>query len=184
MVNAMWMKRKRGSNYMELDKAANERQSQDMSIFKGLPVIALRTRSKYDICNADRLVVVDYTKSVVKVQHIDEDEEPYDDVIEIPCSEFTGLLAPGFCVTLHRMQGVSLDCEFTLYEWDNYDTVIDSKGNRKLNTEAFMTMRYVALSRWRRLKYINIAKEDEEDFEDDAEEEDWEDSDWEEEEEF
>ena len=109
---------------------------------------------------------------------------PYDDAIKIPCDIFTSLLAPGYCVTLHRMQGVSLDCEFTLYEWSKYDTIVGADNVRRLNTDDFMTMRYVALSRSRRLCYINIARDEDHDYSDDVqEEENWIDPDWENEEE-
>jgi hypothetical protein len=166
LVNEFWMKKYAPEEKMRLGQAPKVKQSQDITVFVGLPLVAMKSRSKYELYNSDRFVVTDFNRKTVTIRHVDEKEVPYDDVIKIPVSEVTRILQPAYCITLHRCQGMSIDRPFTIYEWSKFDKNVKEGG--------FHTFKYVALSRARRLKYINIAKDraDENEGNDDEEEED------------
>lgn len=153
-VNKYWMELR--SEQAGVDRVlvpkpkTGHKHYQDLWIYVGLPLIARKTRSTYSICNADRLQVVKYNSKTVYLRHQLGDGELGEEVIEIPLKDITSLCQPGFCLTLHCAQGASLD-KYTIYQWDRMDHC----------------MKYVALSRARRLEGINIAECDPDDIGDD-----------------
>jgi hypothetical protein len=147
-INIRWMKHfaAKAGSHMLVEKAADGfKHNQDLMIYEGLPLIACRTRSTLNICNADRLVVIKYSSNNVTVRHVDEDGEQFEDPIKIPVDQIAVVCQPGYASTLHRQQGASIGEEYTLYEWEKYTP----------------NMAYVALSRTRRMKHINIVLENE-----------------------
>jgi len=63
-----------------------------------------------------------------------------EDVLKLEHGVFKVSFYPAYCITIHRSQGCSIDEPYTIYDWN------------KLNTQ----LKYVALSRSRKLSYINI----------------------------
>ena len=146
-INAFWMQRyaNQMENYLIVPKpAVGHQHYQDLWLYDGLPLIARKTRSALNICNADRLQVVRYNQKSVYLRHALEDGTLGDEIIRIPTVEISGLCMPGFCLTLHTAQGCSWGRPYTILQWNRMDD----------------TMKYVAMSRSRKLEYINIAEDE------------------------
>ena len=116
------------------------KQSQDVIIFKGLPVIAATTRGKYNFVNCDEFDVANFNDKLVRLRSIvDEDIK-----IDIPAAEFTQYFQPRYAITAHRCQGSSIDVEHSIWDY--------AKMDEKL--------RYVALSRSTLLSLVNVCSDD------------------------
>ena len=135
-VNSYWMDQlKKDNEHLIVTKNKHNKQSQDVYVYKDLPVIACRTNKKLEFVNSETGKVVDFnTKQIVIA--IDGKEEQ----LKLDIEAFRMNFHCAYCITIHRSQGCSIDEAYTIYEW--------SKLDRKL--------RYVALSRSRSLSYMNV----------------------------
>jgi ATP-dependent exoDNAse (exonuclease V) alpha subunit len=115
------------------------KQSQDTYVYKGLPVIAAVTRSGMGFANAEEFTVSDLDENNIYLQCI----EDKDRILTIPVSEFTYCFQPAYAVSCHRAQGSSISESFGIFDWDKMDD----------------KLKYVALSRSRKLKYINMCSQ-------------------------
>ena len=138
-VNAKWMA-KMLREYKKklltvLPKNPRDKNSQDVSVFKGLPIMACKTRGALKIINGEEFEVVDMIDGNVFISN------PYHkESIAIPQNDFTNIFYPAFCVSVHKSQGSTYDHPYTIYEWDKMD-------NR---------LKYVALSRATKKEHVNI----------------------------
>jgi len=109
--------------------------SQDMKVYKGLPIIARVNNKQFDIANSEMFTVkeVDNKKNHVVIT------DDVDDKV-IPLDQMSRLFYPAYCVTTHKFQGSSIDKPFTVYEWNKMD--------KKL--------KYTAVTRSTKLEYLNI----------------------------
>jgi len=62
------------------------------------------------------------------------------DVIELSHSDFAVSFYPAYCITVHKSQGITIEEDYTIYDWDRMDD----------------RLKYVALSRAVSHKNINI----------------------------
>jgi ATP-dependent exoDNAse (exonuclease V) alpha subunit len=143
IINAEWMEhfKKEKVVILELEafKEDAKKMSQNMSVFKGLPVMATRTMEKYQIYNADEYVVEAIYKrksSLILKREVGEEYER----IEIKIEDFRQSFVPAYAITSHRSQGASFDMPYSIYEWEKMSD----------------RMKYVALSRARKLDLIHI----------------------------
>ncbi len=132
---------------IELKADPHVKQSQDVILFPGLKCIAATTRQSYGFANCDEFVVYDFDHDEVQLCFSSEEDE--DDIDEqklviIPTSEFTKFMQPSYAITAHRMQGSSISRQFSIWDWE------------------FMCnkLKYVALSRSRKLEYISICSQE------------------------
>ena len=135
-VNSYWMdKEKKEGKYITISRNQHNKNSQDMYVYKDLPVIACRTNKGLDFVNSDSGKIIGYDKT-----HITIALDGKEDVLKLEHGVFKVSFYPAYCITIHRSQGCSIDEPYTIYDWN------------KLNTQ----LKYVALSRSRKLSYINI----------------------------
>ncbi len=138
-INLMWMTRMIGPYkkklLCELKKNDKDKNSQDVFIFKDLPIMACKTRSALNIINGEELVVIDFINDEVVVSSKNHEQS-----INIPKDQFTSLFYPAYCITCHKCQGSTFDYPYTIYEWNTYSS----------------RMKYVALSRATMKEHINI----------------------------
>ena len=140
-LNTYWMKKmSKGLKTMLLRRDKVVKQSQDMLIFDGLPVIAATTRSKYNFANCDEFDVIGFNDKLIRLRSIVDEEIK----IDVPAAEFTQLMQPRYAITAHRCQGSSLDVPHSIWDY--------SKMDEKL--------KYVALSRSRLLSLISVCSDD------------------------
>ena len=111
----------------------NDETSQDVQLLKGMPIIAKKTTETYDIMNNETFEIIDINDEVFKIK-------VHDIPIEIPLKEFSKLFNIAFCMTIHKSQGQTFNCDYNIYEWERL-------GQR---------LKYVALSRSTKIENIHI----------------------------
>ena len=133
--NRYWMDRQ-AENCTTIVKALSwDPNSQDMKIYKGLPIIARVNNKSYDIANSEMFTVKEFDNKTNEVHITDEENEK-----AIPLDQMTRLFYPAYCVTVHKYQGSTIDKPFTIYEW--------TKMEKKL--------KYTAVTRSTKFEYLNI----------------------------
>jgi len=133
--NYYWMKTLAPRSAITVKALDWDPNSQDMKVFKGLPIIARVNNKQFDIFNSEMFTVKYYNIKTKEVHIVDEENEKV-----IPLDHMTSLFYPAYCVTTHKFQGSSIDKPFTIYEW--------SKMDKKL--------KYTAVTRSTKLNYLNI----------------------------
>ena len=119
---------------LKIEKLRYDKNSQDFTLMKGMPLIARRNKKELNIFNNERFICEFIRKDKIIIKNDNGDK------IDININEINKLFYLGFCFTTHRAQGETIDTNYTIYEWDKMDT----------------KLRYVALSRATNKKYINI----------------------------
>jgi ATP-dependent exoDNAse (exonuclease V) alpha subunit len=120
------------------------KQSQDMTIYNGLPVIAMRTKwDKEDgllFANSETFEVCDFGDDYISVynERPDENGEKERYVYNCPIEEFNKYFVMNYCSTTHKAQGETITENFTIYDWDAMDT----------------KLRYTALSRAKKVEQV------------------------------
>lgn len=119
--------------YFLVKKLSYDDNSQDMKIVKGVPLIARVNNKQIDIVNNETFEVenVDANTCVVKNEF---------KTINIDTEKLSRFFNMAFCISIHKSQGETYDENYTIYEWNKLDK----------------HLKYVALSRSRDLKYINV----------------------------
>ena len=102
---------------------------------KGLPIIACRTRKGDGFVNSDegKIMKVNDKNVIVKIEGVDNE-------IELDYDEFGKSFYPAYCITVHKSQGITIEEDYTIYDWDRMDD----------------RLKYVGLSRAVSHKNINI----------------------------
>jgi len=110
-----------------------DEMGQDVKLLRGMPIIARKTSSKYDIMNNQTFYIYDINPYSFKIR-------VHQTPIEISIFEFQDLFNVAFCMTIHKSQGQTFNHNYTIYEWERLDK----------------RLKYVALSRSTDKKYIHI----------------------------
>ena len=109
-------------------------KSQDMTLIKGMPVIARLTTDFAD--NNEMFTIKSVTDEIITLIGSIKNDIP----IEILTEDFARLFTIAYCITTHASQGCSFDFPYTIYEFNKMDA----------------RLKYVALSRSKKYEYINI----------------------------
>ena len=129
---------KKGKKSLELDKLWYDKNSQDVRLLAGTPIIARITKDDMGIYNNECFTIKEIQHSKGNVLIVDEVGEYKD----IPMLMFQRLFYVAYCITIHKSQGATFDHPYTIHEWDHPDF-----DNR---------LKYVALSRTTKLEHIDI----------------------------
>lgn len=135
-INHGLMKIKAKGKCLKLPKLPDKKESQDILIYKGLPIIAYRTNLTYDIANAEEFIIKSYDKNEKSIKIWCEGMADKD----IQFSDFQKIFYPGYCITVHKSQGSTFNYPYSIIEWDEMDE----------------RLKYVALSRATKLQDISI----------------------------
>ena len=125
----------------------HNRNSQDMIVYKDLPLIACKTMNKYNVCNSDRANVFKFDKNEIEITHDGKDN------IKIPLDDFRTLFYPAYAITIHKSQGMTITVPYTIVGWNT------------MNEEIKETARYVALSRAQTMKQVQFTTDENIEFE-------------------
>jgi hypothetical protein len=151
-VNKMWNDKLRSVNDLFIPKYTNDKnaddehakQSQDMYIYIGLPVIAMRTKfdkaegllfansETFEVC----IIGDDYISMYNERPDDNGNKELY--VYNCPIEDFNKYFLMNYCSTTHKCQGETITENFTIYDWNAMDT----------------KLRYTALSRGKKVEQV------------------------------
>ena len=134
-INTIYMEKMAPEDAIIIAKNKTNPQSQDMMAYKGLPIIACRTRKGDGFVNSDegKIMKVNDKNVIVKIEGVDNE-------IELDYDEFGKSFYPAYCITVHKSQGITIEEDYTIYDWDRMDD----------------RLKYVGLSRAVSHKNINI----------------------------
>ena len=134
-INTIYMEKMAPEDAIIIAKNKTNPQSQDMMAYKGLPIIACRTRKGDGFVNSDegKIMKVNDKNIIVKIEGVEKE-------IELDYDEFGKSFYPAYCITVHKSQGITIEEDYTIYDWDRMDD----------------RLKYVGLSRAVSHKNINI----------------------------
>lgn len=126
-----WIERNKIRNFVTIPKYEGpakeiKKQSQDIHVYKGLPLLGAITNSKLGVFNAEEYVVDSFTENICNIKQKFREE-----TIEIDISDITKYFVPAYAMTVWKSQGTTITSEFCIHEWDHFDD----------------KMKYVAISR-------------------------------------
>ena len=108
--------------------------SQEVKLFKGVPVISKVNNKKVDICNNDLFHVKNIDGTLIRLSY-DTNKE-----VVISKDQFQKMFRMAYCITTHSAQGATYDFPYSIYDWHLMDK----------------RLKYFALSRSTSEKHINI----------------------------
>lgn len=116
-VNKLWNKKVNDCLFIEED--INDEYTQDMYIYKGLPVIARETYKKGDICvNNETFEVINFDDEYIYLYtERSNDGEIESHSIDIKISDFRKLFSLNYCSTVHKSQGETIVEDFTIWDF-------------------------------------------------------------------
>ena len=119
---------------LRLNKLDYDKNSQNVELLSGMPIIARINAKDFDICNNELFTITKINKEFIFIQ--DESDKQ----IEIPIDKFQKFFYVAYCITTHKSQGSTFNHGYTIHEYDKFDS----------------RLKYVALSRSTDIKNINI----------------------------
>lgn len=132
-VNKKCMERNRGTTFTDIAvKQDDDEDCQNVSVFVGCPVIYRVSNNDMGIIKNKRTTITTITADTI----ITADNQT------IKISEFHKWLNVGYCFTVHKFQGQTIDQPFTIWDTKMMD----------------FRLIYTALTRSRKYDFINIAK--------------------------
>lgn len=144
-INKYWNEKLKTDDSILIKEDIEDDYTQDMYIYKDLPVIARKTEQKGEMCmNNETFEVLDFDddKIYLGTTRPNEEGEPEPHSIEVDTKDFNELFALNYCSTTHKTQGETIEEDFTIYDWE------------RMNTKC----RYTALSRARRPEQVSFGK--------------------------
>ena len=108
----------------------------DFRIAPGVRCMAIHNRLAKDYCNSERFVVASCEGGLVGLADISVPEH----TVTVAVTDFFRDFIPGYCFTIHKMQGATIREPYNIYEW------------RSLSP----TLRYVAISRGTAFEDVNL----------------------------
>ena len=133
-----FVKQKKSKNPVRLNKLSYDKNSQDVKLLSGMPIIARINDKALEIYNNETFTIKEIQHTKRNILIVDEEGESKD----IHFDMFQKLFYVAFCITIHKSQGSTFDHPYTIHDWDH-----PSFDNR---------LKYVALSRTTKLENINV----------------------------
>jgi hypothetical protein len=106
------------TDFITLEKNVKNPKTQDLKIFKGLPVVCHKTRNTAKakaenqfFLNSERFMVSNVDDNNIFLNGNGRE-------IKISVSEFHTYFYAGFCITVHASQGETFNERYTIYDWD------------------------------------------------------------------
>jgi hypothetical protein len=140
-INKYWNNKFDKSILIKADE--NDEQTQDIYLYKNLPLIARKNICSGDYTiNNEKFIVEDFDDEYIFLSsdRPDENGEIYKHKIDVKIEELQKKFLLNYCSTTHKSQGETISENFTIYDFD------------------FMSKKckYTALSRARNINQINI----------------------------
>jgi ATP-dependent exoDNAse (exonuclease V) alpha subunit len=120
---------------LSLNKLIFDKNSQDITIAKGMPIIARVNRKSLEIANNECFTIDELTDEEIIISNEMKSR------LAIPVGDFIKTFNLAFCITIHKSQGATFNQKYTIYEWS------DRMTNK---------LKYVAISRSSDINNIQI----------------------------
>ena len=142
-INKYWNDKKKNDGDLFILADEENDKTQDMYIYEGLPVIAMKTKHDGDnilFANSETFNVGNIDNEYISLccERPDENGEKEIYIYDCPIEDFRDYFLLNYCSTTHKSQGETITEEYTIYDWDCMTTKI----------------KYTALSR--AIKYENV----------------------------
>ena len=121
------------SKTIKLSALCYDPNSQDVTLFPGVPIIAKMSNKTLEISNNETFKIKKVSDVITIV-----DENKKEIIIEL--NDFQRLFYVAYAITIHRCQGETYNRPYTIHEWERLDK----------------RLKYVALSRTTKKEFINI----------------------------
>ena len=121
---------------MKLEQLIYDKNSQDVKLLPGMPVIARINSKALGFVNNQSFTI----KKIDQVTKFVTLKDTSDLLIEIKIGQLQQLVYVVFCITVHKSQGGTYNTEYTIHEFERFDE----------------RLKYVALSRGAYVNLINI----------------------------
>ena len=106
------MKRYLGSNTgIVILKDKKNPKTQNVTLSKGMPIIAHTTNKVMNILNSQTFNIIDINTENFTI--INDDVK-----VKIPITEFHKYFYIGFCITIHASQGETYTSKYTIHDWN------------------------------------------------------------------
>jgi ABC-type oligopeptide transport system ATPase subunit len=145
-INDDWMKRiqkKNKAKFVVVPKTKENSQSQDTLLMNRLPIIATKNVASLNIINSVEYIVISWDQSGDYFIITEKDNDIKDQTLYVTIkgiSNLTKYFHPGFCISLTKAQGITINRPYTIYGWN----IMDCR------------QKYVALSRSSKYEYVFI----------------------------
>jgi hypothetical protein len=123
------------SETFQVEALPYDKNTQAYTVCQGMPLISRVNRKDLQVLNNEMFECLEIEKETIKV--LNEKKE-----IEISKKDFYKIFLPAFCITTHKSQGLSIDENYTIHEYNKFNN----------------TLKYVALSRATDAKFIKIIR--------------------------
>ena len=120
---------------LSLNKLIFDKNSQDITISTGMPIIARVNRKSLEIANNECFTIDELTDEEIIISNEMKSR------LAIPVGDFIKTFNLAFCITIHKSQGATFNQKYTIYEWS------DRMTNK---------LKYVAISRSSDINNIQI----------------------------
>ena len=142
-INKYWNDKKKNDGDLFIPADEENDKTQDMYIYKDLPVIAMKTKHDGDdvlFANSETFYIGEIDNEYISLycERPDENGEKEMYIYDCPIEDFRDYFLLNYCSTTHKSQGETITEEYTIYDWDCMTTKI----------------KYTALSR--AVKYENV----------------------------
>jgi 5-methylcytosine-specific restriction endonuclease McrA/DNA replication protein DnaC len=130
-----FIKETKPSKTMSFTKLIYDKNSQDITIAKGMPIIARVNRKSLEIANNECFTIDAVNDDTITISNEMKSR------VAIPVCDFIKTFNLAFCITIHKSQGATFNQKYTIYEWS--DRMSDK-------------LKYVAISRSSDISNIQI----------------------------
>ena len=145
-VNKMWNdKKKKGGDLFIPALIDNDprKLTQDMYVYNGLPVIAMKTKHDGDdllFANSETFIICEIGDDYISIYNERPDDNGDKSFYKYNCpiEDFNKYFLMNYCSTTHKSQGETIVDNYTIYDWNAMDIKI----------------RYTALSRARKIEQV------------------------------
>lgn len=132
--------RKKGKKALQLQKLYYDKNSQNVKLLAGMPIISRVNKKELDLYNNETFIIKEIQYSKENIVIVDDEDSTR--MLDIPFNLFQRLFYVAYCITIHKSQGTTFDFPYTIHEW----------SHKKFDAR----LKYVALSRTTNLENINV----------------------------
>jgi hypothetical protein len=120
LINERWNEELKTDNSIFIPK--DDDMSQDMWIYKGLPLICKKNDNKGgEYLNNETFIVDDYDNKNIYIssERVNDDDETYTHKMIVKIDDVMKLFYLNYCTTIHKVQGTTIKEKFTIWDWNH-----------------------------------------------------------------